>query len=652
MIKNIIKQNENLTVCDKELNILKENFPSCFDKDGNFDIEIFKNQINQKVNVSNEGFDLDFLGKTYAKLIASLETTTVIVPDKTHNAKDENKNSENIYISGDNIDALKHLIKSYSNQIKCIYIDPPYNTGSDGFCYKDKFTFTNEELQEKLSISYEEAERILNFTSKESASHSAWLTFMYPRLKIAKQLLKESGGIFISIDDNELYNLKYICDEIFGPENFVGIAPRKTKGSATTQGQNELQNITDYIMIYFNEKVGSKFNKNIVGKKKYPYSDEKGYYKTVSLQDNGPNGTQNARPNLYYPIYQLKDGSFSLEKEEDSKEFFPKEHHHTNGCWMWSKNKFEKDKEFLCVINNTVQIKHYYNPNEDQNELKHEKLWIEKIYNNKGTKAVNDLFPEKGLFSNPKPVELVDWCIKLLLNDKENNIVIDFFSGSGTTAEAVMEFNKKINSDNNKFILVQLPENLQENFDKSDPKGKVQIQRQMDFLKSVNRPLYLNEMGIERVIRAGKKYDNGFDNGFKHFILKQPTANTLDKLENFDPNALIADESILDEFGKECILATWLNNDGYGLSCQAQEIDLDGYTAYYKDNHIYLIDGGFENKNLKALFEKYSIDKTFNPENIVIFGYSFTLWSVMEAIEINIKQLEKINKNISIDVRY
>ena len=654
MIKNIMENNENLNASDKDIAILRQYFPGCFNEDGSFDVVKLQNQINDKIDVTKEGFELNFLGKSYAKLLSAIDTTTVIKPDLEHNSLPENKASENIYITGDNLDALKHLVKSYEGQVKCIYIDPPYNTGSDGFVYKDNFTFTSQELQDKLGITENEANRILNLTSRGSASHSAWLTFMYPRLKIAHDLLNENGGIFISIDDNELYNLKYICDEIFGPENFVGIAPRKTKGSATTQGDNELQNITDYVMIYFNQKVGSSFNQNIVGEKKYPYHDERGDYYTVPLQDNGPNGTRVARPNLYYPIFQNTNGLLSLEETPGTVKFLPKDHHHTEGCWMWSKNKFEEDFKDLIIENNEVKIKHYYSPEEDQNKYRKEILWIDKFFNKKGTDEVNALFSEKGLFSNPKPVELIDWCLKLLLNDKENNIVLDFFGGSGTTAQAVLQFNKNIASSNNKFILVQLPEDLQYNYENADGAGKVMLKTQIDFLKSINKPLYLDELGQERVKRVGNllKDEADFDYGFKHFTLVEPNKNTLDKMLRFDKNQFLADNSVLNEFGKDTVLTTWLNDDGYGLTGKAEEIDLGGYKAYFKGNHLYLINSGFENKHISVLFEKYNNEKTFNPENIILFGYSFNVWSIIETLKTNIKQLKSINKNVNVDVRY
>ena len=223
VIKDILQKNEAVNPNSRELEVLREHFPACFKNDGSFDLERFKEYLNDKVTVKNEGYELKFLGKNYARLLASVDSTTVIVPDEEHNNKPENKNSENIYISGDNLDGLKHLLKSYSGKVKCIYIDPPYNTGSDGFVYNDNFHFTAEELSEKLSINDEQAQRILDLTKRGSASHSAWLMFMYPRLLLARDLLTDDGVIFISIDDNEQANCKLICDDVFGEENKISV---------------------------------------------------------------------------------------------------------------------------------------------------------------------------------------------------------------------------------------------------------------------------------------------------------------------------------------------------------------------------------------------------------------------------------------------
>lgn len=286
MIKDILNSNEEILPNTKQIEVLKENFPACFNADGSFDIERFKEYLSDKLMVSNEGYELKFLGKNYARLLASIDTTTVIVPDEEHNNKPENKDSQNIYISGDNLDGLKQLLKSYAHQVKCIYIDPPYNTGSDGFVYNDNFNFSAEELSTKLSIDEEQAQRILDLTKRGSASHSAWLMFMYPRLLLARDLLTDDGVIFISIDDNECHNLKLLCDDVFGEENFIAEFPRITKRGG--KSSDIIAKNHDYFLMY---SKGVKPNLYAIehNDAAFKYSDdffgERGFYKLNQTLD-------------------------------------------------------------------------------------------------------------------------------------------------------------------------------------------------------------------------------------------------------------------------------------------------------------------------------------------------------------------------------
>ncbi|MFZ1420634.1 MAG: DNA methyltransferase, partial [Leptotrichiaceae bacterium] len=257
-MKNIIEENEKIAVNTKEIEILKKHFPNCFNKDGEFQMDKFEKRISQEVDVTKEGYELRWLGKNYARLLANIETDTMIVDDKEHNDKVENKNSENIYIEGDNIDVLKHLKNAYSEKIKMIYIDPPYNTGSDGFVYKDDRKYTKEDLAELTNITEEEAQRILSFNTKGSNSHSAWLTFMYPRLLTARELLSDDGVIFISIDDNEVSQLKLLCDEVFGEENFVEFFSW-TKTSTPPALSNKVRKTNEYILCYEKNKNSYKY---------------------------------------------------------------------------------------------------------------------------------------------------------------------------------------------------------------------------------------------------------------------------------------------------------------------------------------------------------------------------------------------------------
>ncbi|EEI17692.1 hypothetical protein HMPREF0298_0481 [Corynebacterium lipophiloflavum DSM 44291] len=215
MIRDAHDANETTKPNDFELARLRAALPEYFDKDGGFRLDRLQEALSSAdVSMTREGYELKFLGKSYAKYLTSTRTETVVVPDLEHNAEATNAESENLYIVGDNLDALKHLLGSYAGKVKCIYIDPPYNTGSDGFVYIDDFSFTAKDLVEKVGLDEDEAERVIALQGK--SSHSAWLTFMYPRLELAKELLADDGVIFISIDDNEQANLRNLCDEVFG----------------------------------------------------------------------------------------------------------------------------------------------------------------------------------------------------------------------------------------------------------------------------------------------------------------------------------------------------------------------------------------------------------------------------------------------------
>jgi type III restriction enzyme/adenine-specific DNA-methyltransferase len=236
------------------------------------------------------------------------------------------------------------------------------------------------------------------------------------------------------------------------------------------------------------------------------------------------------------------------------------------------------------------------------------------------------------------------------MSTDKSSLVLDFFSGSATTAHALLQLNAE-DDGNRKFISIQLPEILKED----NPAQK----EAYDFLIENNKPTTLDYIGIERIIRAAAKIkqehpDKALDLGFKHFILSEPNQNTLDKLDRFDKAGLLADTSILDDFGKPTILATWLNADGYGLAVNAENIDLAGYTAYYCQKHLYLINPSFTLESMKALLSKYETEGHFNPENLVLFGYSFPDWGINEMIEKNLRILNDGEKNLKINytVRY
>ena len=258
-IPNPQQTTENITVPNKDLEVLRQHFPHCFDKSGAFDFEKFKRELeNKEVDFSKESYGMGWMGKSYARLLAVDPATTLLKEDKRWNGKDENKDSENLLIKGDNLEVLKHLSHAYHEKVKMIYIDPPYNTGGDGFVYQDDRKFTPKQFQELAGVDEEQAKRVLDFVDSKSNSHSAWLTFMYPRLYIAKQLLRDDGVIFVSIDDNEVAQLRILMDEIFGEENFIELFSW-VKTSTPSSLSRKSRQTNEYVLCYEKSKNSYKY---------------------------------------------------------------------------------------------------------------------------------------------------------------------------------------------------------------------------------------------------------------------------------------------------------------------------------------------------------------------------------------------------------
>lgn len=645
MIKDIIAANETVKPNRKEMEILHTHFPQCFNADGEFDIDKFQELIKDSVGIAHEGYDLNFLGKSYAKLLASIDTTTVIIPDEEHNSKPENINSKNIYISGDNLDGLKHLLKSYSGKVKCIYIDPPYNTGSDGFVYNDNFNFTSEELQTKLSISEEQANKILDLTTRGSASHSAWLMFMASRLQLAKDLLTDDGVIFISIDDNEQANLKLLCDSIFGEENFESNISIVVNPGGRDYKQVAITN--EYLLVYSQEEC--ELNE-IPKEAEFRYNDSAGGYNLRELRNRNPKFHSGNRPNLFYPFYvnpkNVQDGYCAvslIRSDEYCIEVKPYNSVGSESVWRWGKEKAsnnivlgDNDRSQILAKQRRDGGWNIYEKNR-RSTSKIKSLWDEtEMRTENGTRELRSLFG-KSYFDHPKPVDLIERSI--IVGTNPGDIVLDFFSGSATTAQAVMQLNSYSDDFERSYILIQLPEVC--NNDEAVSDGYKTI----------------DQLGQHRIKLAAAKIKNetgaDIDYGFKHYTLAEPTDDTLSRMESFNPNEMFDENTILKEFGPSTVLETWKVRDGYGFGAKSETLTLDKYTAHYIDKHLYLVDSGFTENDMVALIDKYNSDGGFNPEQIVIFGYSFT-FSTIEMLKNNLATLREGAKNlkVNIDIRY
>lgn len=652
MIKEQLENNENIRPNTKLLNLLKENFPDYFDKDNNFMIDKFKNTLkSDEINITKEGYELNFLGKSYARFQTSTETETIISPLTDHNNKDENKNSENLYIIGDNLDALKHLLKSYSRKVKCIYIDPPYNTGSDGFVYPDNFKFDSTTLSDKMGIDIDEAARIIDMRGK--STHSAWLTFMYPRLVLARELLSDDGVIFISIDDNEHANLKLICDEIFGEENFINnftwlnnLTGRQISGIGAAK-------TNEPILVYSKSKESaSTFNIDITFAKKYMPDAYKGFNFTIeednygkykkgdTLYNHNRKFNEETRKNLVYSIYYDEiNNSFHPESSDLDKtnliEILPHKNNdgiHKFHAWRWSKEKVINEQYNLIAEKKSNGEYEIYTKNRNYNQTTLKDI-ITNISN--GDNEISSLFETK-VFEYPKSTLL----LSTLLGTMDNSLILDFFSGSATTAHAVMKLNAE-DGGNRKYILVQLPEEIEE----SKPAFKAGYRT-------------IDEIGRERIKRAAQKIKEetnaDIDYGFKVVKLENVQEDTLDRLESFDPNVLVSDDYVNDfsnedSSGLETILTTWLNQDGYGLHAKWEDFKLINYIAHHYSNSLYIINEGIESSDISRLIEMIE-NNELNISRIVIYTYSLP-FTIINELKTNIKNLRN-NKTVDIIERY
>lgn len=595
------------TANSKQIAVLKANFPQCFDKNGAFIqeklLEIVK---SSDVELSKESYSLNWLGKSYARLLANLPPKTLLTEDKDHNQRDENKNSQNLLIKGDNLEVLKHMINAYTEEVKMIYIDPPYNTGSDGFTYKDDRKFTPEQLSELAGIGLDEATRILEFTTKGSSSHSAWLTFIYPRLYVAKELMCDEGVICISIDENEHSQLKILCDEVFGEHNFItDFVWKNKKGGGNDSVHVAIEH--EYILMYSKnksslERLFETYKPEYLSRYNQEDNESKYYWDTFKRKS----GKQ------YYPI-TCPDGTV-LEYDDNGNKI----------SWLRSRNRFESDLEKgdVRLIQKedggwSVQFKQRLpKGKKPRSILINETLLDKSGTTSDGSSDLLDLF-DFHPFDNPKPLKLLSDLINIVVSD--GDYVLDFFGGSGSTAHAILELNKNDNADR-KFILVQIDEKLK-NDDFAYDKGYKTI---FDITK-------------DRIIKAGEKIkkanpDYNGDIGFKifetvnDFRAKNESELTLSNLSFFDDVVLTPEQY-------DTLLTTWCVYDGSLLTTPIEDVDLDGYKAHLCDGRLYLIAPNFTSKSLKALLLKLDSNKDFAPNKVVIYGSNFESAKQMELNE-------------------
>ena len=441
--------------------------------------------------------------------------------------------SENLYIEGDNLDVLKLLQETYLGKVKMIYIDPPYNTGND-FVYNDDFAQSAEEYME-ISGGYDDmGNRMEKNSDTNGRFHTDWLNMIYPRLKVAKSLLSDDGVIFISIDDNEVYNLKKICDEVFGSMHFIAQITLLCNPKGRSQDKY-VANCHEYILVYSKNILASgslsipKSQSEV--EKDYPIVDDDNKpYRELELRNTHREFGKFNRPKLWYPLYVNIDGTVGLETKEGTIEVYPIWDDGFQGCWTWGREKAAKEQHLLVgkkVSGKTKIYRKAYAHEDGMIPLKQVKsIWNNNMfYTERGQSIIGELFETKEkLFQSPKSLSMLKQCIQMA-QDKDS-LILDFFSGSATTAHAVMQLNAE-DGGSRKFIMVQLPETTDEG-------------------GTAYKAGYRNicEIGKERIRRAGAKIAAaagekaaGLDLGFR--CLRLDTSNMTDVY--YAPDAVTQD---------------------------------------------------------------------------------------------------------------
>ena len=647
MLRDNKQFNESIKSNSAFLDELRQKMPEFFtaskyDEQGNlvesstFDYEKFQQALKEhNIEELSSGYRLDFIGKNYAKKQAGERPTTVIVPDNDHNQKEENINSKNLFFTGDNLEVLRHLQQNYANSVDFIYIDPPYNTGSDGFVYPDKFEYSDDQLKDMFAINDDELKRLKSIQGK--ATHSAWLTFMYPRLYLAKKVLKDTGVIFVSIDDNEQANLKLLMDEVFGEGSFVQeISWRRTDNQPNI---GQVAKVKEYILVY-----GKNISSLVYGRlplsesalKEYRYED------AYAVKFRRGILLHKTRGRHSYPV-KTKSGKILtgpwMVTEEKLKEMDSK------GEIYWTTGGDEQPYSKIYLKDNKGAI-----PND---------FWgIEYGTNQRASLEVESLLGKR-LFDFPKPTTLIKRTLNL--GTKPNSIVLDFFAGSSTTADAVMQLNAE-DGGNRQYIMCTLPEPT---FTVNSDGKEVPTKGGEAAYKAGYRSI--DEISRERIIRAANKIkeENPLltetqDLGFKHYRVVSPTQDTLDKIEYDDTLQLDLFDDMIDAFSSEklgvagnadgfdTILHTYLAKDNYKFDVPLQMIDFAGIQLPYVNNQrIYLIANNWQAENTRALVNAIGKNELV-VQTFVVYGYTLEMESLRE-LEIALNQLE--NK-VNLQVRY
>lgn len=565
---------ETVDLAQENMERLKALFPDVF-VEGKVDFAKLRQVLGEYVDESTENYSFTWNGKGEALKLAQMPTTGTLRP-----CKEESKNwdsTENIYIEGDNLEVLKLLQKSYFNKVKMIYIDPPYNTGKD-FVYKDNFHDTIQNYKE-ITGQMDSAGNSVSTNSETSGRyHTDWLNMMYPRLRLARNLLIEDGVIFISIDDHEVANLKKICDEIFGEDNLVAFVPWQSRSSI--QNDTDISNNHEFILIY--AKTRKSCNRRLKETNQNEWRKKDGFVckplpldkEKFSNPDNDPRGiwkddpfdAPNIRPNLTYEIIN----------PNTNEKFLPPK----GRCWRTDEKQYLKlfnDKRIIFGKsgNSSPKLKVFYEEKKDFGSIENTWFSADRIgTTTQATKNLLLLFDNIITFDTPKPITLL---LKLLYlaNLDNDSIILDFFSGSATTAHAVMQLNAE-DGGKRRYIMVQLPEQTSEKSEAYQAGYK-----------------NICEIGKERIRRAGEKIKaekgmlaEDLDIGFKVFkldssnIIKWQPKEEKQSVEALKQQLMAMGQTIVTGRSELDVVYEIMLKQGYALTSSIEELIFAGKKVY------------------------------------------------------------------------
>ncbi len=539
-------------------------------------------QTLDQLDDKDEHYDFTWVGKRKSVIEAGSPINKTFRPD-VESSKNWNT-TENLFIEGDNLDALKLLQESYLGKVKIIYIDPPYNTGKD-FVYRDTFKSSVDQYDEDTD--YKDESGNIQFKKNEKSNgryHSDWLSMMYPRLKLARNLLSEDGVIFISIDDNEHSNLKKLCDEIFSEENFIGVMKRRAARKSANLSMS-MSDVCDYVIAYSKTDEYSPLSVETISDNTRPVFNGGNKITLRTVRRNTPARCEDQifqageykTKSMTYTLHadlEIKEGLVTSDVEVEApwrinQEILDQTNFVTrNGSFRRTLLEEEYDK--VKVINDLIDNPEYYNEN--------------------GTEEIKRLFDNQLVFDTPKPYELIKYLVLAASEtDSKGEIVLDFFSGSATTAQAVFQLNAE-DGGSRVHIQVQLPEDLDMALKTADAAAKERIRRSIDFLDSIGKPHNIAEIAKERIRRSGdkiaKKYPGiAADYGFRSLIIADTNYKDVYKPAAQQQQATLLDvvDNIKDDRSELDLLFGVLTQSALELNRPCKSRDLAGNTVFTYD---------------------------------------------------------------------